>query len=228
MPNQPNPLYDNQYVPGTQDQKSESKPLVEALRVMIDQWVRANVHVWLPAKILKIYDNSFVDVQILIQEIFLIQGAISIPPLLHIPVEHPRGADYWIKLPIAVGDTGRVSFCDRSLDNWLIAGGGPLNPQDARMHDYSDAVFTPGLYPQSNVLPGAADDMILHNGQAEIYIQKSGTFKITNGVNELISNLVELVSTLSTASTVAGGPFTFDVVEELVEISENLQSLEGE
>lgn len=219
---------DNFYAPGVQDFTPETRSWGEIFRVAIDQWVRNNLNVSIPGRITRVQNNSFVDVQPLIQEIFKVQGPISVPELLNIPVEHPRGADYWVKLPIAVGDYGRINFCDRSLDNWLVSGGGPLNPDDTRMHHLSDATFTPGLYPQNDILPGDPTDMILHNGDAEIYLQKDGKFKITNGVTELISLLSQLTELLSTASTVLGGPFVPAVVAQLEQITENIETLQGE
>lgn len=59
----------------------------------------------------------------------------------------PSGAD--LVVPVAVGTTGLLVFCDDSLDVWLSKGG-LVDPLDDRHHALSDAVFIPGLRPFSN------------------------------------------------------------------------------
>lgn len=195
-------------VGGNNTRSPEVKSLSMVVQVAIDQWIRNNLNVWLPAKIVSVRSNSFVDVQPLIQEQFIVQGAISLPVLLNVPVEHPRGKDYWIKLPIAVGDTGRVSFCDRSLDTWLVNGGGPINPEDTRMHHLSDAVFTPGIYPQSDVLPGDPTQLILNNGDTQIVLGNDGTFLFNGaGGQELMSILSDLAAACAAIANSAGPTF---------------------
>lgn len=201
MSEQQNLQNDNLYTPSTQDFSTETKSWAEIIRIAIDQWVRNNLNVWVPVQVVKVNNNSSVNVQILLQEIFNVQGAVTLPPLQNVPVEHPRGANWGIKLPVAVGDYGRVTFCDRSLDKWKVAGGGPLNPKDARMHHLSDALFIPGFYPLNNIIEGEASQMILQNGESEFIIGDDGTFELTNGEKELLDLLGQLAGQLSTLAT---------------------------
>lgn len=220
---------DDYFDPASQDTDSQTKSLAEVMRVAIDQALR-DVHVWMPAQVTAVRDNSTVDVQPCLNELFRSQGSKPFPVLQNVRVEHPRGADFWVKLPIAVGDYGRVCFADKSLDSWLVSGG-VVDPADPRIHDLADAAFVPGFYPNGSTLPGAAADMVLHNGKAEVYLQKAGTFKVTNGSQELINLINQLLTVLTTntfTNTLLGPqPFIQATVQALQQIQTNLQTLKG-
>lgn len=191
--------------------QNESKSLDEVLRLAMEG-VLYNLHVALPCKIVKVRSNSYVDVQPLLQRRYTTGALVNIPVIQNVPVVHPRGADFWIKLPIAVGGLGTILFAERSIDSWKVKGL-LTDPQDSRRHDLSDAIFFPGLYPMSDLVIGAADDMILKNAEAQIYLQKDGKFLIKNESEELldqISSLAQAVSDLASAvntlaSAVASG-----------------------
>ena len=48
---------DNPYIPGVQDYTPEIKTMAELVRRAIDQWIRCNLNVWVPAQITKVYNN---------------------------------------------------------------------------------------------------------------------------------------------------------------------------
>lgn len=198
--------------------QNESKPMDEVLRLAVEGLL-VDLHTALPCRVTKVLNNSFVNIQPLLQRKYTIGTLVSLPEIQNVQVSHVRGADYWIKLPVAVGDLGLAIFCERSIDNWKLEGN-LSDPQDSRRHDLSDAVFIPGTYPMNNVLPGAAGDMIIHNQHAEIYLQKPGKFLIKNDSHELlalIADLADVVSDLasatsSLASAVAAGFTTIDPI----------------
>lgn len=223
-----NKNYDNPYVPGQQDYSSPSKPLSEILRIAIDGYIRDHLNVWVPAQVTNINPSGYVDVQILIKELFLVQGPVTVPIILNVPVEMPRGNNYSIQLPIAVGDTGRIVFCDRSLDVWKLSGGGPLNPKATRMHDLSDGVFIPGLYPSNNPLTGDPKNLTITNNQSQIVIDPDGTFKIQNQQNELIDLLTQTLQALTEATTnTIWGPMMLNNFDTFQEILIKMQTLQG-
>lgn len=178
---------DDPFNPATQDKDNETKHMSEVLRKAIDAMLY-EARIAIPATITKVRGNSLVDVQINLQKRYIVDGLVTIPPIQGVPFMHPRGTGYWIKLPIAVGDCGHLIINDRSLDAWKVQGG-TVDPNDPRRNALSDAVFYPGLYPNNAQLPGNPTDMILHNQQAEIYLQAGGKFKVTNGQNELFDIL---------------------------------------
>jgi len=150
----------------------------------------------------------------------------QLPIIPNVIVQMPMGGGWSIKMPIKKGDSGLLIFSDRSLDNWFV-NGGIVDPADTRHHNLNDAIFIPGLVPQSQQTKDETSDMVLANGASQLRIQADGKFQIKNQAQELIANLVNLVNTLSTASTVAGGPFIPTVVATLTQIVQNLQTLEG-
>lgn len=242
MPEVPE-LFDNLYDPDSIALQSETKPfdqiIIDAINAALYE-----VHTWLPAQVTVVNDNGSVNLQPLLQRRFKDGSLKDLPIIQNVPVSMPRGADYWIKLPVAQGDTGVALFCERSLDIWNVSGG-IVDPADTRTHDLSDAIFVPGLYPLNAPLPGNADDLVVHNGKAELYVQKNGKFKATNGMQELfdlldqlMSNYINLMNTLATDTytlTMLGPqPFIASTVTEIQnlqntaqQIQTNLETLKG-
>lgn len=72
---------------------------------------------------------------------------VSRPSLLvNVPVMFLSTSDgYRHTVPIAVGDTVLIAYCDRSLDRWSVRGG-EVDPEDDRAHSPSDAVAIPTLH----------------------------------------------------------------------------------
>jgi hypothetical protein len=218
----------NPFDPGTPDFQPETLPLDEIIRQAVAAAIM-QMRVHLPGKIVAIRGNQKVDVQPLLQTRYINGDVVNLPVIQNVMVQMPVGANYSIKLPIAVGDTGSLLFCDRSLDVWASGKGGIVDPQDARTHDISDPVFTPGLVPFANQTTDSTSDLVVTNGNAQLRLNATGGFKLQNTSKnqELINILTTLVQTLSTASTVVGGPFTPDVVQTLTTMVQNLQALQG-
>ncbi len=188
------------------------------------------LHTWQPAQITKIVDSSHVNIQLLLQRKYADGTLVTLPEVQNVPVQYLCGNDYWIKPPFAVGDEGIAIFCERNLEKWNVAGG-LVNPDSTRHHSITDAAFIPGIRPKSNPVDASnPDDMVLHNAKAEIYLQKGGTFKITNGTVELFTLLNELLLALQSALTVTGigpQPFMPDTIDEFTLLQEQLITLLG-
>lgn len=216
---------DDDYDVGVDDEENETP----TMDIVIEQFIETklyDMHTSLPGTVVKLKANNRVDIQLDLQRKFTDGTLSALPVLQDVLVYSPSGQDWWMKCPIAVGDVGHVHFMERSIDTWKVEGG-LTDPNDTRRHDLADGVFYPGLRPFSDALPGNADDMVLHNGKAEVYLQKAGKFKLANDANELFAILSQVIETLSTASTVVGGPFTADVVQELVQMKTQIDSLKG-
>ena len=219
----------NPYGTDEQNTQGESQPLDQILKDAIDAKLY-ELHTCLPAEITADEGNGFVTVQPLLKKQY-IDGTVTLPPAIQgVPVVVPRGTDYWVKLPYKVGDTGLAIFCERSIDNWKVSGG-QVDPMDTRKHDMTDAVFVPGLFPHSEPIGGPTDELTLHNGDMEVVIQKGGTIKVTNGVNELIDLLDQLLDTLinKTFTTTLLGPEPFIASTNLLltQIRQKLDTLKG-
>jgi hypothetical protein len=216
----------NPYDPNSQDLQPETLTLDELIKQAIDAHL-IKVRVMLPASITQVLGEQKVNVQPLLQERFMDNTVEDLPIIQNVMVSMPMGANYYIKLPIAVGDTGWLCFCDRSLDNWSTGNGASTDPQDSRTHDIGDPIFIPGLVPFANQSQDGTKDLVIKYGPGQFRMDGNGGFLVKNGSQELINNLINLVNTLSTASTVSGGPFIGSVVTALQQIAENLGTLLG-
>lgn len=222
--------------------QSETIPLDEIIRQAMEG-AALDLHTWLPCAVTKVRSNGFVDIQPLLQRVYQDGTTVNLPQIQNVMVAMPSGEDYWIRLPVAVGDRGIALFCERSLDIWAVGSDqptSPLDPGDPRHHNLSDAVFIPGLRPANDVLPSAdpnglpynTDDMVLRNGNAQIILQAIGRFRISNlnGGTELLSSLVSLLTTLIAAQVPTGiGPQNFlpDTISDLTSTLGDLNNLKG-
>jgi Phage protein Gp138 N-terminal domain len=233
---QPNP-----YDPNTSDLTPETKSLDEVLRQVVSVAIM-KLRVHLPGQIVKIHGTQQVDIQPLLQTRYTNGKVVNLPVIQNVMVQMPFGKNYSIKLPIAVGDTGSLLFCDRSLDVWSHGSGGVVDPQDSRNHNLQDAVFIPGLVPFPNQLTDTSTDLIITAGQAQAKWQQGGTFVFTNGTNELISLLDQITQQLKTLATTLStdtvntifGPMklnafsTYQQIGQAVdELDQKLQTLKG-
>jgi hypothetical protein len=187
--------YDDPYN-GAEDSFETDTPTLD---IAIDLAIKKRLlelHTCLPAEITKVRSNAFIDAQPLLNRRFTDNTVIAMPVIQEVPVVHPRGDDYWLKLPIAVGDKGMLVFSERSLARWKQQGS-RTDPQDTRTHDYSDAIFIPGLYSKANIVEGNADDMVFHNGDAEIFLQKAGKFLVNGETEELLDLISQTVQAIS-------------------------------
>ena len=103
------------------------------------------------------------------------------PVLSHVPVIHPRSATAIIKVPIKVGDSVLLVFCDRGLRNWITSDGDYKDPSDNRMHSINDAFAIPGGYPELKLFPTANPDAL------EIQVKPGTKITIGNDQNDLIA-----------------------------------------
>ncbi|KVZ03386.1 Gp138 family membrane-puncturing spike protein [Burkholderia stagnalis] len=80
-------------------------------------------------------------------------SSLELPLLVDVPVSFPTGGGFVIEWPLKRGDEGQVTINDRCIDGWFVSGrNGP--PLDLRMHDLSDATFTPGICSKPHVPSG--------------------------------------------------------------------------
>lgn len=105
------------------------------------------------------------------------------PPLIEVPVYFAGGSEYMVEHQIDPLDEGFIMFSQRCIDAWFTTGGVAENPI-LRFHDYSDAVFFPGLRSQPNKIESFANDGIrIRNVDATHYIwlKNDGTIEAKNG-----------------------------------------------
>ena len=190
---------ENPYDSSTQDLEPQTLPMDEVIRLAI-QSATMSLRVMLPAVVLAVDSPGTVDVQPTLKSRYIDGTLKDLPAIKMVPVSMIQGAGYSIKVPVAVGDTGYLVFCDRSLDAWLAGSGGIVDPQDSRQHYIADAVFVPGLVTFSNQVTDSTTDLVITNGTSVIRLESAGKFKVTNGTNELLDLLSQITDQLHTLS----------------------------
>jgi len=139
------------------DEEPTRSPEPEELLRHAITYFLSDVHTMLPAKVEEYFpEEQKVDVKPLIKRRVVGEDAEEIleelPIIPDVPVRFPRTANFFITFPLQPGDLVMLVFAERSLDNWLAGTGEDTDPDEFRMHDLSDAVAMPGLYPFSSAI----------------------------------------------------------------------------
>lgn len=111
---------------------------------------------------------------------------LPMAPIQDVPVQYMRSGDFAITMPIAVGTTGMLIFCQRDISLWMKNGGVAQQGQLNRF-DINDAVFIPGVFNNVNKLADynpnaleirAGSDKISMDG-SNIVITSGGNVNVT-------------------------------------------------
>lgn len=103
---------------------------------------------------------------------------LEIGGIPNVPIIFPRAGGKVARLPVNVGDTVLLVYCDTSLAEWR-ASGEVSRPQDARRHSIGWPVAIPGFFPDSKPSP-ALDSAEVAAGGA-IFGEEDGTAKMIVG-----------------------------------------------
>lgn len=150
-------------------QRNRTPTLADVIRAAIDQ-DRADLNVCLPGQLTS-YDATQQkgDVQPLLRRPLVDSDGNDIeaevlPSIPSVPIVFPRSGQYFISFPLKVGDLVTLFFVQRSLDRFMTNAAAVTDPVDLRMHDISDAIAMPGLYPFPQALTSAhADNLVIGN-----------------------------------------------------------------
>lgn len=186
--------------------------LAELLRAAIVERL-SDVHVALPGKVVA-YDatKQVADVQPQIKRTIADSGGNPVdedlPILPCVPVEWPRGGGFFVHLPLAAGDFGLITFCERAIDTWR-AKGQLTSAGDRRLHGLSGAVFRPGLSPSASPAADAsADDLTLgKDGGSLVRIKPDGTIEVgtSGGTFQAVALADEVEANFTTIKTAIAG-----------------------
>lgn len=141
----------------------ETPPLIEVLRVALEAAAK-ELRVFLPGTVEE-YDakRGTVNVRIDVGEYVRVAGKERPehdPVLVDVPVEWPGAGGAVLVFPLRRGDSGRVLFGDRSLDEWKENATGAVLARDRRHHHIADAAFAPGLRRPASPWKGAKGDAV--------------------------------------------------------------------
>jgi hypothetical protein len=189
---------DNTFDPTRTDFTPETLALDELI-ARAQHNLALGLRVALPCSIVAVLGDQLVALQPLLMTRFSGQAPQVMAQLHRVPVVMPRGAGYSIQYPLSVGDTGLAIFADRNIDSLMASGGkSPVDPNDDRCHDLSDAIFIPGLGSDTQQTTSTGTDLVLKCQELTATLGPSGTLEVRNQTAEL----VDLVGQLS--SSVAG------------------------
>lgn len=136
---------------------------------------------------------------------------ITQPPVIldGVPVSWPRSGGGYLTFPIVPGDTGELVIQDRSLQQWLLLGA-MTDPVQAATHALQDAVFHPGLHPDTDPITPATDitSAVLHH-DAFIKLGRAaalGVARLTDQTSAAAS-MATWITMVTAAVTTMAAPF---------------------
>ncbi len=163
-------------------EQSRTPTLAEVLRLAIRQ-AQGDLHVSLPGRI-ESYDASEqkADIKPLLMRPLVAADGTELDPeilpkLMDVPIIFPRGGagtgSFFLSWPLEPGDLVHLIFVEKSIDQWLGKDGEDTAPLVFRMHDLSDAVAYPGLYPRRRSIADAhvANMVLGEDGGSQIHIK---------------------------------------------------------
>lgn len=122
-----------------------------------------HLHTSFPATIIE-YDAATqkATIQPMIERLDSSGDSFKPAPIHGVPILFPSAGTGILSFPVKSGDHVLVVVSERSLDNYLYSDGtNPLNPEDRKTHDMSDAIAIPGLYPYQLARGINTDDVVL-------------------------------------------------------------------
>lgn len=162
------------------DELYERTPSLAEVMERAARSVVGKVHTALPA-VVQSYDGALQRAVV----VPAIKGRLNTgerfayPPLLDVPVQYPQAAEWAMHYPLAEGSAGLLLCCERSIEEWLAAGGVDSEPSDPRRFDLQDAIFLPGISATPAPIPAAmikADALTLgtRDGQVRVEVRQGG------------------------------------------------------
>lgn len=192
-----------------------------------------DLHVGLPAKVEAYYpEDGTVDVKPLIKKNYVNEtGYTPIQVITKVPLQSLSMGEAHFSLPVKKGDEVWLVFGERSICQWFDSGtdSEPISP---RHHDIQDAIAIPGV--RSGRTPmerkGATDSIEMALGSTWIEITAEGKVKITNGSQDLVKILSDLIGTLKSAqvqTTDGPAPFSSGTISDLNGLKSDIGKLVG-
>ena len=168
---------------------------------VIKDWISnrlADVNTVMPGRIVDyVPAEQKASVEIVIKRLLNTEGAnktVDVPAIINVPVVFPATPKSMLTFPLEKGDGVLVVFSQRSLDVFLrAADNAPLDPEDFRRFDLTDAIALPGLFgfpsapndTAKHSLAHSTDDTVLqHNmnsgAEVELRLRLDGSVVIQN------------------------------------------------
>ncbi|QGP52530.1 Mu-like prophage protein gp45 (plasmid) [Piscirickettsia salmonis] len=161
-----------------------------------------DVHTSIPGRIAS-YDATTqkANIQPVIKKKLRDGRAFSMPVITDIPVMFPSAGGGLLSFPAKQGDTGLLFFCERSIDQWMTGNNDEAEPLWNHKHNYTDAVFIPGLYPYSKTLEADPVNTELKFSDNQIILKPDGSIVI-NAPKQITINTINAYVNASQQLTV--------------------------
>lgn len=179
-----------------------------------------DTHTALPAQIVS-FDpaTQTASVQPAIKRVFTDGDTLPLPVIDGVRVGFQRVGSFAVTFPLSKGNEGLLIFAERSIDNWRKTGN-VSEPNDARMHDLSDAIFLPMCYSDpNNIASFSATDISIRtlDGTGKIEIAPDGRIELERSGNKVLQTISDALGYLGAATvTISSGSSagTWDVDQQ--------------
>jgi hypothetical protein len=130
----------------------------------------------------------------------------ELPVIPNVPILFMRTSQFFLSLPLSVGDNVLLLFCDRSIDGYMGSTGAvDLDPVDLRQHNISDAVAIPGFFPISRGIKDVIEGDMVLGKEKGIQVRCKGatnTVEVTSsGLPNALGGFVALAALVATELT---------------------------
>ena len=184
----------------------------ELIEAIIEHFLR-DVHTILPAKIIEVtdYAQQKATIQPLIKERrrdapWNPKALSDMALLQNVPIIFPSGNSGMLSMPVKAGDIVLLVFSERSIDNFLYSDGSkPVDPDDYRTHNYSDAFCIAGLNPFSKALGIHPENTVLKmnsgtSKEVKISFLPSGDFNVDSPTQIVMTATNDVIVNTTTAT----------------------------
>ncbi|MDC9606873.1 Gp138 family membrane-puncturing spike protein [Xenorhabdus griffiniae] len=154
---------------------------------------RLDIHTALPARVVS-FNGHTATIELMINQILRNGEVLELPPLVDVVVQFPRAGGFCFTVPVTSGDEGLAIFSERCIDGWYATGNKSV-PLDARLHDYSDASFIPGICSQPKKI------LDFFHGGASMQTDDGSTFiRMTQGTITILGDIEHLGNSKQTGN----------------------------
>lgn len=138
-----------------------------------------DVHTSIPGRIAS-YDAATqrANIQPIIKKKLRDGRSFSMPVITDVLVIFPSAGGGLLSFPAKQGDTGLLTFCERSIDQWATGDEDEAEPHSNHKHSYIDAVFHPGLYRYNNTKKADPVNTVLKFAGNKIIFKPDGSIEI--------------------------------------------------
>ena len=168
------------------DMGKEKETLENAFTLIINEFLKGNLNVAMPALVTAYNDKNKVSVQPVVHRKYKGKDSKPLPTIEDVPVMYMGSGGYWLTFPIVVGSFVLLVCSQRSIDAWKNSEDGePGDATTPRLFSMSDAVAIPGLLNFASAMD-VTDGIQLRSKSGDVKIKLNDTvITITNGLGTI-------------------------------------------